>query len=1412
MSPPRKVYRYSPQDLTVDRLTDTPDDDDELACPIHTQINPLSALEIEWNEWLARHDSHPPTIVNRSVPDEGMIDTLINPLTALDDVLNEWLARNEPNTPTIVNRGVPNACVIDGSLCDDGAVSIDEQLYIVEPPPDMTHDTPPDMTHDSPGIDEATNSMCVQRGSTPVQNASNGTQEGGGVLEQPSSSSATTTASAGGCVTGSLPIRDIPLFNAFELRQRVDFRDIRLQDIEMIPAMIRDAVGGAIDQAVNTAPRGSVLNVVLRGPSLASDVQAILRSDDAYNADLFLELISRVLQSNDDSLSDDSLDLIVTVARNRSGGVGERLKLGGVTYDEILSKKGRFLYHAGNLDNQLCFAMCIARYKYPQTSAVDRLTYATRIHQAAGFDINHPITLTDVGKFERLLGVKIIVFHNRVGCKRLECFQTQDTPHPQTVWLYLHNNHYYLIENKKGFFGARYICDYCYQTYSTILYHNCSQLCNVCFNIECRTRGEAKLKCGDCKRLCNSKFCFEQHKKPEMVHKYIPCKTLKHCDDCGTLYRLAKKPHTCAAQKCTHCGEPRLESVKEHNCFIQPVEKKVAQTNYILFDFETRFHGGKHEANFVCAMEMSGDRFCFTTLKCVGAFVRRYRMPKYRGYTFIAHNASGFDNYILLEYFVKQGITPSVTMRGSRVILMFDQAYQQRWIDSFSFLPMRLSRTPEALGFVDLAKGHFPHRFNTREHENYVGKYPEPSDYGYNEMIDSDKATFMIWYNSVCGGTFDFQVEIARYCVNDVELLRRACTTYRSSFMQCTELDPFSYTTLASACMGVFKTLFLPRDTVALTYDGAYTTQNKTFSDASIQWLEYLSLSNNCDIKHALNHGEQAFDPFYVDGYNAEERMCYEFAGCFYHGCVKCHVQGDVNPVTKVTYGRMYNAFKDKVQSLQRHHGVRVTVIWECEWASLKRHNASVKAFMATYKKPERLNPREALFGGRTNAMKLYHKVSAENDEKIRYYDFTSLYPMVQSTKPYPVGHPMIIFKNFDSIDNYFGFVKCVVLPPRGLFHPVLPHRCHGKLMFPLCRTCAEDLNQSTACTHSDVERQLSGVWVSLELQKALEKGYLIVHIDEVWHFPTKTDTLFRGYVNTFLKCKQEASGYPGHVKTDVEKAKYVADYFEKEGIQLDPAKICVNKAMRSCNKLLLNSLWGRFSMRNNMPSCELITDPTRFTQLMFSDQFDVRQFCFISDDVALVQWRHADSRGSRIKDVNVFIGAMTTAHARLMLYDVLDTLQERVLYCDTDSIVFTSGAGDLVPPLGPYLGDLTDELNSGDVCGSPEEDYITEFVSGGPKCYAYTTKQGKTTVKCKGVSLTAQNAAVVTPASLIGMVHAFVANQQAPAPPLMTATDTIKRDKRHFHLRNETVFKKVRVVYNKRRVMPDYTTLPYGY
>ena len=55
--------------------------------------------------------------------------------------------------------------------------------------------------------------------------------------------------------------------------------------------------------------------------------------------------------------------------------------------------------------------------------------------------------------------------------------------------------------------------------------------------------------------------------------------------------------------------------------------------------------------------------------------------------------------------------------------------------------------------------------------------------------------------------------------------------------------------------------------------------------------------------------------------------------------------------------------------------------------------------------------------------------------------------------------------------------------------------------------------------------RAIRGTWCTIELEKALEKGYHLLQIHEVWHFLQKTDTLFKEYIDTFAKIKLEASG-----------------------------------------------------------------------------------------------------------------------------------------------------------------------------------------------------------------------------------------------------------------------------------------------
>ena len=138
--------------------------------------------------------------------------------------------------------------------------------------------------------------------------------------------------------------------------------------------------------------------------------------------------------------------------------------------------------------------------------------------------------------------------------------------------------------------------------------------------------------------------------------------------------------------------------------------------------------------------------------------------------------------------------------------------------------------------------------------------------------------------------------------------------------------------------------------------------------------------------------------------------------------------------------------------------------------------------------------------------------------------------------------------------------------------------------MFPLCKTCVDTKNKNP-CTHTEQERAIRGTWCHVELMKAIEKGYEVLTIHEVWHWEETTDTLFKGYVDTFLKTKQEASGYPPDCVTDEQKQRYVEEYEQHEGIQLNPEKIEHNPCLRYLAKLVLNSLWGKYMFHNVVSS-----------------------------------------------------------------------------------------------------------------------------------------------------------------------------------------------------------------------------------
>ena len=86
-------------------------------------------------------------------------------------------------------------------------------------------------------------------------------------------------------------------------------------------------------------------------------------------------------------------------------------------------------------------------------------------------------------------------------------------------------------------------------------------------------------------------------------------------------------------------------------------------------------------------------------------------------------------------------------------------------IDSYNFLPMKLADLPKTFGFLELHKGYFPHKFNTKTNQNYIGRWPHEADYSPEMMKEEDYKIFKIWYNEQIK-----KVSLDFYCCVNIEL------------------------------------------------------------------------------------------------------------------------------------------------------------------------------------------------------------------------------------------------------------------------------------------------------------------------------------------------------------------------------------------------------------------------------------------------------------------------------------------------------------------------------------------------------------------------------------------------------------------------------------------------------------------
>ena len=187
-------------------------------------------------------------------------------------------------------------------------------------------------------------------------------------------------------------------------------------------------------------------------------------------------------------------------------------------------------------------------------------------------------------------------------------------------------------------------------------------------------------------------------------------------------------------------------------------------------------------------------------------------------------------------------------------------------------------------------------------------------------------------------------------------------------------------------------------------------------------------------------------------------------------------------------------------------------------------------------------------------------------------------------------------------------------------------------------------------------------------------------------------------------------------------------EYKAHEGIKLDYRRIEKNPSLHSLAKLMLNSFWGNFGQHPNQTQITTCTIASEFFQIIRDNRQVIHRIKIVNEHVVEVYHSFQEVCDPIQTNVNIFIACFTTSYARLKLYNALDILKERVLYMDTDSVIYTQKPTESSIPIGNYLGQFSNELD--------EVYHIVEYVAAGPKNHAYNTFKGKQCCKVRGFTL----------------------------------------------------------------------------
>ena len=644
------------------------------------------------------------------------------------------------------------------------------------------------------------------------------------------------------------------------------------------------------------APNDQV-RFILRSEQLETPISLPFMTVERLTTERVYSALERVIQSNQEFRLNDTVTIDINHVESPQGS--GRKKRTTYNIDDFLSEKGSVV-RIKNKDDDLCLAraLVVARAKkdndprYRHIKRSDRPLQREKafdIHEAANVPLG-PCGLNEVALFQQYLtDYQIVIISGDHDNSIIYPPPSSDTNEKPQLTLYLHNNHFDVINRVPGFLSRSYFCSRCLKPYNTTTDHLCAAMCRSCRGFGCAWENDG-IVCRECKRLFKSQSCYDRHRtEPINGGGRTVCQAIRLCEKCGKsvdINKMNPKGHICG-RKCRTCGVVIAREDTDHKCYMQPLEQdEDSSYNHMLFfDFESTQEHGIHQPNLCVVHDEEKEVALFQGKDTVKQFCEWLFTEEHKGCIVVAHNFQGYDGYFIADYLVQNAIKYNVIYRGAKNLTLKVTDWDIKFIDSLNFIPMALAKFPKTFGQDELCKGYFPHAFNKDENQNYVGPIPCKNDYGINFMKPEERDAFIAWHDEQVANNYryDFREEIIKYCRSDVDILRKCCLLYREMLRGESDIDPFNKSlTVASYCLEVYRTNFLEKDTIAIFNNDRQWKIKQ--SNVAVTWLSYISEKEDLYIKHVRNGGEKRVGPYSLDGYCEETNTAYEFQGCFWHG------------------------------------------------------------------------------------------------------------------------------------------------------------------------------------------------------------------------------------------------------------------------------------------------------------------------------------------------------------------------------------------------------------------------------------------------------------------------------------------------------------------------------------------------